>query len=121
MHEANEAAHVSLLLQKRKKISILFRVSVATLNVFFFSLSRKKVEDTRRTGYVFSLSAAVLPFSTVVSVCSILNTVCHASYLGDLSVYFSLLFCPSCFSLVALQATFQRKERIGYEKRTMRR
>ena len=88
---------------------------------FFFSLSLGKKSRTRDGPDTFSLSAAVLPFSTVVSVCSILNTVCHASYLGDLSVYFSLLFCPSCFSLVALQATFQRKERIGYEKRTMRR
>ena len=76
---------------------------------FFFSLSRKKVEDTRRTGYVFSLSAAVLPFSTVVSVCSILNTVCHASYLGDLSVYFSLLFCPSCFLSSLFKQHFKGK------------
>ncbi len=77
--------------------------------MFFFSLSLGKKSRTRDGPDTFSLSAAVLPFSTVVSVCSILNTVCHASYLGDLSVYFSLLFCPSCFLSSLFKQHFKGK------------
>jgi hypothetical protein len=86
VHDENEAAHVSLLLGVRRKENISFRVSNATLNVFSLG---KNVARTR--GYVLSLSPCFASFSTV-SVCSIIRTVCHASYLGDLSVCFSLLF-----------------------------